>query len=278
MVEMVRFAKDILAMTPPDPFSMRMGDYRARAICSYASAPPELDRHNHLQLLTMTRWISRSVVSKPTSSKPRCPRPASSDVPGRAISRAKLRAAPSLHATSTRFRSWGLAKAARAGCRNPSRLRRAGLARKYASTRRSNTILVKDHEATGVVRENGDYHIASVVLSSVDPRLTFMRMVGADHLPADFAEDIRRYKFRGSSGKVNLALDGLPDFTAMPGPGAHLRGAISISPSVDYMEHAFDDAIRAILALRPVDTSFPAYGSAVAPPQELCSASGVRAI
>ncbi len=55
-------------------------------------------------------------------------------------------------------------------------------------------------------------------------------------------EDINRYKFRGSSGKVNLALDGLPEFTCLPGAGAHLRGAISISPSVDYMERAYDEA------------------------------------
>ena len=53
---------------------------------------------------------------------------------------------------------------------------------------------------------------------------------------------MKRYKFRGSSGKVNLALDGLPDFTCLPGAGAHLRGAISISPGVDYMERAYDDA------------------------------------
>jgi phytoene dehydrogenase-like protein len=54
--------------------------------------------------------------------------------------------------------------------------------------------------------------------------------------------DIRRYKFRGSSGKVNLALDELPNFTCMPGVGPHLRGAISVSPSVDYLERAYDDA------------------------------------
>ena len=79
--------------------------------------------------------------------------------------------------------------------------------------------------------ENGDEIDATVVSSSVDPRLTFLKMVGEKELPDDFVEDVRRYKFRGSSGKVNLALDALPDFKAMPGPGAHLRGAISISPA-----------------------------------------------
>ena len=95
-----------------------------------------------------------------------------------------------------------------------------------------------------------------------------MRMVGADHLPAEFVEDIARYKFRGSSGKVNLALDGLPDFTAMPGPGAHLRGAISISPSIDYMERAFDDAKYGQFSRRPyVDIVIPSLTDpSVAPP------------
>ena len=78
--------------------------------------------------------------------------------------------------------------------------------------------------------------------SSVDPRLTFTRFLDARELPADFVDEVRRYKFRGSSGKVNLALDGLPNFTSLPGEGRHLRGAISISPSVDYMERAYDDA------------------------------------
>ena len=116
--------------------------------------------------------------------------------------------------------------------------------------------------------ENGDYHLASAVLSSVDPRLTFMKMVGADHLPDDFVEDIRRYKFRGSSGKVNLALDGLPDFTCVPGPGAHLRGAISISPSVDYMERAYDDAKYGRYSRQPyIDIVIPSLTDpSVAPP------------
>jgi phytoene dehydrogenase-like protein len=107
-----------------------------------------------------------------------------------------------------------------------------------------------------------------MVLSSVDPRLTFMKMVGPEHLPSDFVEDIRRYKFRGSSGKVNLALDGLPDFTAMKGAGPHLRGAISISPSVDYMERAYDQAKYGQYSRRPyIDIVIPSLTDpSVAPP------------
>jgi phytoene dehydrogenase-like protein len=72
--------------------------------------------------------------------------------------------------------------------------------------------------------------------------MTFLKLLDPKQLPEEFVADVRHYKFRGSSGKVNLALDGLPDFSCLRGPGAHLRGAISISPSVDYMERAYDDA------------------------------------
>ena len=67
-------------------------------------------------------------------------------------------------------------------------------------------------------------------------------MVDESDLPSDFVTDIKNFRIRGSSGKVNLALDGLPNFTCLPGEGHHLRGAISISPSYDHLEKAYDDA------------------------------------
>jgi phytoene dehydrogenase-like protein len=93
-------------------------------------------------------------------------------------------------------------------------------------------------------------------------------MGGPEHLSDDFIEDVRRYKFRGSSGKVNLALDALPDFTALPGPGRHLRGAISISPAVDYMERAYDEAKYGRFSQRPyIDMVIPSLTDpSVAPP------------
>jgi phytoene dehydrogenase-like protein len=119
-----------------------------------------------------------------------------------------------------------------------------------------------------VVLENGDEVRAKAVSSSVDPRLTFLKFVGAEHLPGEFVESVNRYKFRGSSGKVNLALDALPEFTCLPGTGAHLRGAISISPSVEYMERAYDDAKYGRFSRRPyIDIVIPSLTDAsVAPP------------
>ena len=66
-------------------------------------------------------------------------------------------------------------------------------------------------------------------------------LVGEGNLEPDFVQQLRRYKLRGSSGKVNLAVDRLPSFTSRPGAGPHLEGDIAICPSVEYVERAFDD-------------------------------------
>ena len=102
-------------------------------------------------------------------------------------------------------------------------------------------VLMKNGRATGVVLENGnEYH--GTVISGVDPHRTFLKFVGEDRLDSDTVSQVKRFKMRGSSGKVNLALDALPDFKCLPGFGPHLQGDITIAPGIDYLERAYDDA------------------------------------
>ncbi|MCA9489749.1 MAG: NAD(P)/FAD-dependent oxidoreductase, partial [Myxococcales bacterium] len=103
-------------------------------------------------------------------------------------------------------------------------------------------IKMSGNQATGVVLESGEEIAARAVVSGLEPRATFLRLLGEEHLPTEFAQRIQRYKCRGSSGKVNLALDRLPDFTSRPGIGPHLRGDIAVAPSIDYLERAYDEA------------------------------------
>ena len=103
-------------------------------------------------------------------------------------------------------------------------------------------VIVNNGQAIGVALENGDEYKADKVISALDPKLSFLKMVDETDLPNDFVTDIKNFRIRGSSGKVNLALDALPEFTCLPGNGPHLRGAISISPDFDYIEKAYDDA------------------------------------
>src|SRR5260370_16041726 len=156
------------------------------------------------------------------------------------------------------FRSWGLSRGGTGAISNAI----ADAAREAGAEIRTEApiakIILKNGQAKGVVLENGDEIRADIISSSVDPRLTFIKMVGTEHLPEDFVEDIDRYKFRGSSGQVNLELDALPDFKSMSGPGPHLRGAVSISPSIEYMERTYDDAKYGRYSRRPyIDMVIP---------------------
>jgi phytoene dehydrogenase-like protein len=109
------------------------------------------------------------------------------------------------------------------------------------------------------------------------PRLSFRRPTSgrrwaaapAGTLAPEDEAAVKRYKFRGSSGKVNIALDALPTFTCLP-PGTTevYRGMVSISPSVDYLERAYDDAVAGRFSREPyVDMGFPtAMDPSMAPP------------
>ena len=103
-------------------------------------------------------------------------------------------------------------------------------------------VIVKNGRANGVALKNGDEYKSDMVISGLDPKLSFLKLIDESDLPSDFLQSIKNFRIRGSSGKVNLALDDLPNFTCLPGDGHHLRGAISISPNYDHIERAYDDA------------------------------------
>jgi len=110
-----------------------------------------------------------------------------------------------------------------------------------------------------------------VVVSSLDPRQTFINLLEPGSLPADLLEAVERYTFRGSSGKVNLALDALPQMNCRPygrSGNRHMAGAISISPSVDYIERAYDDAKYGRFSRHPyIDVIIPSMiDPGMAPP------------
>lgn len=271
MLEMARFAKPLLAETPPNPFALKMRELRElRALGRRFAQLADADRYNQLQLLTLSavdflnQWFETDAL-KATM--------ASSGIIGTFLGiRSPGTAYVLLHhymgEIDGAFRSWGISRGGTGAVSTAI----ASAARAAGADIRVETpvshILVSHNEATGVVLQNGDYILGSTVLSSVDPRRTFLKLVGEDHLPSEFVDDIRRYKFRGSSGKVNLALDALPDFTSLPGVGPHLRGAISISPSVEYMERAYDEAKYGRFSRRPyIDIVIPSVTDpSIAPP------------
>ena len=149
------------------------------------------------------------------------------------------------------FRSWGFAR----GGMGSISLAIADAAQRFGAEIRTRAaveqVLTKDGKTTGVALAGGEEIRGRVVVSSVDPKRTFLQMVDSNQLDPNFIQRIRRFKIRGSSGKVNLALGALPNFTCLPGEGLHLRGAISISPTIDYLERAYDDAKYGRYSRRP---------------------------
>ena len=104
-------------------------------------------------------------------------------------------------------------------------------------------LLVRGGRAAGVVLENGDEFEAAAVASNLDPKVTFLKLVDGRDLDSDFVTAIRNFRIEGTSCKINLALNGLPEFTAYPGaPGPHHRATMHICPDIEYVERAWDDA------------------------------------
>jgi len=156
------------------------------------------------------------------------------------------------------FRAWGFAKGGTGGIADAIARSAEALGAEIRCNAPVAQVMVKNGRAVGVALENGDEIYADMVASSLDPKLTFLKLVDPNQLPVDLVDSIRKFNVRGSSGKVNLALDALPDLTCMPGPGRHLAGAISISPSIDYIERAFDDAKYGEFSKRPyIDCILP---------------------
>jgi phytoene dehydrogenase-like protein len=276
MVEMGRFVKPILGMLPPDPMSLDPRGLRALLLLARRfQRMSQQDQYNQIQLMTMSavdfldQWFETDVLKATMSA---------SGIIGTFLGvRSPGTAYVLLHhymgEIDGAFRSWGLCRGGTGAVSNAIAAAAAEAGVEIRTRAAVARIQVAGNQARGVVLSNGDEIAADLVVSSVDPRLTFVRMMDPDLLPDEFTADIHRYKFRGSSGKVNLALDALPDFpvpthTASSTPHAHLRGAISISPSVDYMERAYDDAKYGRFSRRPyIDVVIPSLTDpSIAPP------------
>ena len=102
-------------------------------------------------------------------------------------------------------------------------------------------ITVEGRRTTGVELDSGEHIAATVVASATDVTSTFLDLVGPRSLDARFVRHVRAIKYRGSATRIHLALSGLPEFTSLAGSdGAPLSGPIQISPSLAYVEKAYD--------------------------------------
>jgi phytoene dehydrogenase-like protein len=274
MAEMARFVKPLLGSAAP-----RLGNLDASGLAALAgfarrfAALPESQQTTFIQLLTMS---SADFVSQWFETEPLRSTLAASGIIGTFLGpRSPGSAYVLLHhylgELDGEYRAWGLPRGGTGSVSGAI----AAAAREAGAELRTDApvarIVTREGGATGVVLESGEEIGATSVISSADVRVTLQRLVEPGTLPPESEQAVSRYKFRGSSGKVNFALDRLPTFSCVPADANAndvYRGMVSISPSVDYLERAYDDAVAGRFSREPyVDIGFPsAVDPSVAPP------------
>jgi phytoene dehydrogenase-like protein len=103
-------------------------------------------------------------------------------------------------------------------------------------------VIVERDRAVGVILDNGETVRARYVVSNVNPKLLYTRLVPPDALPAPFLTRINHWRNGSGTFRMNVALSALPSFTALPGAGDHLSAGIILAPGLAYMERAWQDA------------------------------------
>jgi phytoene dehydrogenase-like protein len=271
MVQMAMAVKPLLALIPPDPTSWRPRDLLGMAkVAHHFRGLGDKLLYHLTKLMTMSsadfldEWFETEALKATMSA---------SGIIGTFMGpRSPGTAYVLLHhymgELDGAFRSWGFA---RGGMGTISRVV-ADAARHHGAEIRTEAgvdhVLVRNGRAYGVALDGGEEIEARVIVSGVDPKRTFLKMIDARTLDAEFVSQVSDFKIRGSSAKVNLALDALPNFASWPGDGPHLAGAISISPTIDYIERAYDDAKYGDFSRRPyLDIIIPSMlDPSMAPP------------
>jgi phytoene dehydrogenase-like protein len=164
--------------------------------------------------------------------------------------------------------AWGLARGGMGAISKAI----AGALQEYGGELRTEAgvhrVIVKNGKACGVILENGDELAANVVVSNLDAKRTFTKIIDKDDLPEGIYERARHFKIRGSSGKVNIALSGLPKFTGVPDNRYIDRGGQAWTGTLDTMERAYDCWKRGRWSDDPfIESVIPsAWDPTVAPP------------
>ena len=247
MVEMARFIKPILGIVPPDSTALDPATRcRSAGLARDFRRLPELQQAVFVQLMTMSaadfldQWFETDPL-KATMSRVGDHR----HVPGHPLAGHGLRAAAPLHGRDRRrVPRLGHPAGGTGGISNADRVARPALRRRDPHE----APVARDPDSGTAGRPASSSTTARrsappAVLSLGRCQVTFLDLLEPGTLEPAFEAEVRRFRFRGSSGKVNLALDGLPDFT-LPARArrAPARRRSRSRPSMDYMERAYDDA------------------------------------
>ncbi len=250
------FIEPTLVATPPTPWSLRPADLVALGRLGLGFLRLGKDAANALEILTgparpiLDRWFESEELKVTLATDAVIGAWATPSMPGTAYVLFHHVMGECDGARGV----WGYVRGGMGGISNAI----ASAAREHGAEIRTGAavrrILSRGGQAEGVVLGDGTEIRASRVASGVDARTTFLGLLDPAELPGEFVDQVRTIDYTSGSCKINLALSGLPDFTALPGAeaGPQHRGTIHICPTMDTIEAAFDEARRGRPASTPI--------------------------
>jgi phytoene dehydrogenase-like protein len=240
------FIEPTLTETPPNPWSFRPGNLMKLAKLGMSFAKLGTDGQKAIEILTgaatpiLDRWFESEQLKVTLATDAIIGAMASPSMPGTAyvLFHHVMGECDGIRGV------WGYVRGGMGGISNAI----ASAARERGAEIRTNAevtrILIKDGEAVGVALKDGTEFRARRVASGADAHVTFLKLVDPRQLPNEFVAAVRAIDYTSASLKINISLSELPDFKAMPGtePGPQHRGTIHISPTLEYIERAYDNA------------------------------------
>jgi len=240
------FLEPTLVETPPNPWSLRPGNLVRLAKLGLGFLKLGPDGQKAVEILTgaatpiLDRWFESEQLKVTLATDAIIGAMASPSMPGTAYVLFHHVMGECDGARGV----WGYVRGGMGGISNAI----ARAAREKGAEIRTSAevarILVKDGAVRGVALADGTEILAPRVASGADANVTFLRLMDSADLPPDFVQAVRQIDYASASCKINIALSALPDFAALPGtaPGPQHRGTIHISPTMEYIERAYDDA------------------------------------
>jgi phytoene dehydrogenase-like protein len=240
------FIEPTLMQTPPNPWSYHPGNLLRLAKLGMGFARLGSDGQRAVEILTgaatpiLDRWFESEQLKATLATDAIIGAMASPSMPGTAyvLFHHVMGECDGIRGV------WGYVRGGMGGISNAI----ASAAREKGAEIRTNAevirILTKRGKAIGVVLKDGTEIRARRVASGADASVTFLKLLQANELPDEFVEAVRNIDYSSASLKINISLSELPDFKALPGTeaGPQHRGTIHISPTLDYIERAYDQA------------------------------------
>jgi phytoene dehydrogenase-like protein len=250
------FLEPTLTMTPPNPWSMRPGNLAQLAKLGLGFLKLGRDGQKAVEILAgaatpiLGRWFESEQLKVTLATDAIIGAMASPSMPGTAyvLFHHVMGECDGVRGV------WGYVRGGMGGISNAI----ASAAREKGAEIRTGAevvkILVKDGAVRGVALRDGTEIHATRVASGADANVTFLKLMGNGDLPPDFVDAVRHIDYSSASCKINIALGELPDFTVLPGtaPGPQHRGTIHISPTMEYIERAYDDAKYGVPSRHPI--------------------------